>query len=193
MGNVSISSDRMNIEIERRFLVRVKAWSASAQDAVREQIVQAYLACDRERTARIRLYHDRAVLTVKGPGMDGARTEIECDIAVDAARAILDARLHAGVSIAKTRSTLRSRDLTWEVDQFEGENAGLMIAEVELGDHARSRAEWDARVDAEQPAWLGREITGEPRFSNGGLAMRPFATWPDGERDDVMREIEAGT
>jgi adenylate cyclase len=154
--------------------------------------VQAYLACDRERTARIRLYHDRAVLTVKGPTVDGARVEIECDIAADAARAIFDARLHAGVLIEKTRSTLRSGDLTWEVDQFEGENAGLMIAEVELGDRSRSRGDWDARVDAEQPAWLGHEITGEPRFSNGALAMRPFATWPAAERDDIMREIEAG-
>ena len=183
----------MNIEIERRFLVRVKAWVAAAQDAVREDIVQAYLACDRERTARIRLYHDRAVLTVKGPSVDGARTEIECDVAVDAARAILDSRLHAGVSIAKTRSTFRSGGLTWEVDQFEGENAGLVITEVELGDSSRSRAEWEARVDRERPGWLGREITGEPRFSNGALAMRPFATWSDGERDDIMREIEAAS
>jgi adenylate cyclase len=182
----------MNVEIERRFLVRVQPWAAAARHAKREHIVQAYLACDRERTARIRLYHDRAVLTVKGPTVDGARVEIECDIAADAARAIFDARLHAGVLIEKTRSTLRSGDLTWEVDQFEGENAGLMIAEVELGDRSRSRGDWDARVDAEQPAWLGHEITGEPRFSNGALAMRPFATWPAAERDDIMREIEAG-
>lgn len=183
----------MNVEIERRFLVRVKPWSVAAPDAVRERIVQAYLAADRERTARIRLYDDRAVLTVKGPGVGGARTEIECDIAVDAARAILDARLHAGVVIEKTRSTLRSGDLTWEVDQFEGENAGLMIAEVELDDRYGSRAEWDRRVDNERPGWLGREITGESRFSNGALAMRPFATWSDEERDDIMREIEAGS
>jgi adenylate cyclase len=182
----------MNVEIERRFLVRVEPWSVAARHAKREHLVQAYLASDRDRTARIRLYHDRAVLTVKGPTVGGARAEIECDIAADAARAIFDARLHAGVLIEKTRSTFRTGDLTWEVDQFEGENAGLMIAEVELGDRSRSRAEWDARVDAEHPAWLGREITGEPRFSNGALAMRPFASWPAAERDDIMREIEAG-
>ncbi|MGH7465450.1 MAG: hypothetical protein ACREK1_09760, partial [Longimicrobiales bacterium] len=115
-----------------------------------------------------------------------------CDIPVPAARAILDAGLFAGAPVEKTRSTLRSGRLTWEVDQFEGANAGLVIAEVELaGDDERGA--WDARVDRERPAWLGREITGESRFANSSLAMRPFGSWPERERAAVLHEIASRT
>lgn len=180
----------MSTETERRFLVRVRSWAAVAADATREHLVQAYLAAEPDRTVRIRLGAERAVLTVKGPSERGARTEIECPIDAMAARAILDARLFTGTPVEKTRSTLRIGKLVWEVDQFEGGNAGLVLAEVELAD-GETRAAWDARVDRERPDWAGREITGEPRFSNSGLALRPFATWPERERADVMREIES--
>lgn len=178
-----------NRETERRFIVRVGPWAAAAAEAAREHLVQVYLTAERERTVRIRLSADRAVLAVKGPSSGGSRTEIECDIAQDAARAILDARLFAGSPIEKTRSTICIGRLVWEVDQFEGANAGLVIAEVELGDETRS--EWDTRVDRERPDWLGREITGEARFTNSSLALRPFATWPERERDLVLSEIES--
>jgi adenylate cyclase len=178
-------------ETERRFLVRVREWAAAAPDAAREHLVQAYLAAERERTVRIRLGAGRAVLTVKGPSVRGSRTEIESRIAESAARAILDARLFVGTPVEKTRSRLTVGGLTWEVDQFEGANAGLVLAEVEFGDHQDTRTSWDARIDRERPQWLGREITGEWRFSNSNLALRPFVTWPEGERDGVMREIES--
>lgn len=181
----------MNIEIERRFLVRRKPWSAVVVAAPRERLVQAYLASDRERTVRVRLLGERALLTVKGPSADAARVEIECEIAPEAARAILDGRLYVGVPIEKTRSIVQANGLTWEVDQFDGVNAGLLIAEVEYAARYGGRAEWDARVDGERPGWLGREITDEPRFSNGVLALRPFASWPEEERTDIMREIES--
>jgi CYTH domain-containing protein len=180
----------MNIEIERRFLVRRKPWSAVKVTAPREHLVQAYLASDRERTVRIRLFGERALLTVKGPSADAARVEIECDIAAEAARAILDSHLHVGVPIEKTRTVVQMNGLTWEVDQFEGVNAGLVIAEIEYAERYGARAEWDARVDGERPEWLGREITGEPRFSKGALALRPFSAWPVEERADIVREIE---
>lgn len=178
-----------NTETERRFIVRVGRWAAAAEDAAREHLVQVYLTAERERTVRVRLTGDRAVLAVKGPSRGGSRTEIECEIAQDAARAILDARLFAGTPVEKTRSTLCIGELVWEVDQFEGANAGLVIAEVELGDDTRSA--WDARVDRERPEWIGREITGEARFTNSSLALRPFGTWPERERNAVLREIES--
>lgn len=178
-----------NTETERRFMVRVARWADAAAEASREHLVQFYLTAGRERTVRIRLSAGRAMLTVKGRSNGGSRTEIECPIAEDSARAILDARLFAGTPVEKTRSTVCIGQLVWEVDQFEGANAGLVIAEVELGSGARS--DWDARVDRERPAWLGREITGEARFTNSSLALRPFATWPAQEREAVLSEIES--
>lgn len=177
-------------EIERRFLVRVPVWAGNAASAEREHIVQFYLAAEPGRTVRIRLAGDGAVLTVKGPSVNAQRTEIECDVPLATARALLDAGLHVGTAIEKTRSALPVEGLLWQVDQFEGANAGLVIAEVELtGDDDRSA--WDARVDRHQPAWLGREITGEPHFANSSLALHPFARWPKAEREAVLREITA--
>lgn len=184
-------SHSANIEIERRFLVRVKPWAAAAPAATREHLLQVYLAAEEERTVRIRLRGERAVLTVKGRSIDAARTEVESDISAAAAYAILEARLYAGTPVEKTRSTLFVGALVWEVDQFEGANAGLVIAEVELMDDAGARAEWEARVDREVPEWLGREITGDARFNNSRLALRPFATWPEAERDAVLAELES--
>ena len=178
-----------NTETERRFMVRVARWEEAAAEASREHLVQFYLTAERERTVRIRLSAGSAILAVKGPSNGGSRTEIECAIAEDSARAILDARLFAGTPVEKTRSTICIGQLVWEVDQFEGANAGLVIAEVELG--TGSRSAWEARVDRERPDWLGREITGEARFTNSSLALRPFATWPERERDAVLSEIES--
>lgn len=178
-----------NTEIERRFIVRVARWEQAAAEASREHLIQFYLTAERERTVRIRLSAERAMLTVKGPSAGGSRTEIECAIAQEAARAVLDARLFAGAPVEKTRSTICIGELVWEVDQFEGANAGLVIAEVELGSGTRST--WEARVDRERPEWLGREITGEARFTNSSLALRPFATWPEHERHAVLSEIES--
>jgi adenylate cyclase len=184
-------SHSAHTEIERRFLVRVQAWAAAAPAATREHLVQVYLAAGEERTVRVRLRGERAVLTVKGRSVDGARTEVESDISAAAAFAILDARLYAGTPVEKTRSTLFLGQLVWEVDQFEGTNAGLVIAEVELAGEPDARKEWEARVDREQPEWLGPEITGDSRFTNSSLALRPFATWPEAERDAVLAELES--
>lgn len=184
-------SHSANIEVERRFLVHVGLWAAAAPGATREHLLQVYLAVGEERTVRVRLRGERAVLTVKGRSVDAARTEVECDISAAAAFAILDARLYAGAPVEKTRSTLFAGQLVWEVDQFDGANAGLVIAEVELAGGADARAEWDARVASERPAWLGREITSDARFSNSSLALRPFTTWPEAERDAVLMELES--
>lgn len=171
--------------------MRVQAWEVAAEMASREHLVQAYLTADIERTVRVRLGADRGVLTVKGPSAGGSRTEIECEIPRDTVLAILDARLYTGEPVIKTRSTLRIGNLVWEVDQFEGSNAGLVIAEVEHDGRSTSRREWETAVDGEQPAWLGREITGEGRFSNSSLARCPFGTWPQAEQEEILVEISS--
>jgi adenylate cyclase len=177
-------------ETERRFLVRVAAWSAVASEAEREHIVQVYLTAEPARTVRVRLIGDAAILTVKGPSEGASRVEIECALDAEAARTIVQEGLHAGEPVEKTRSTLCLGELTWQVDQFEGGNSGLVIAEVEHDEGAHSRDAWDEAVEAERPDWLGREITGDPRFTNSSLAVRPFAKWPERERTEVMRALE---
>lgn len=179
-------------EVERRFLVHAAHWAREAPDAVREKLVQVYLATGSDRTVRIRLNARGAVFTVKGSSEGAARTEIESAIDERAARAIIAERLYEGTVVEKTRHTITAGPLTWELDQFEGANAGLLIAEVEMKD-GDARGVWDTQVDSQQPVWLGREITGDHRFSNSQLASRPFTTWPGPERDAVLREITTGT
>ena len=178
-------------EVERRFLVHAADWAREAPAAEREKLAQVYLVTGPHCTARIRVNARGAVLTVKGPSVDASRTEIESAIDERAARAIIAEALHAGTVVEKTRSTIIAGPLTWEVDQFEGANAGLLIAEVEMKD-GYERGAWEALVDSQQPVWLGREITGDHRFSNSQLAMLPLAKWPVHERAAVLREIATG-
>lgn len=178
-------------ETERRFLVRVAAWEEAAEAASREQLIQAYLSAEVERTVRIRVGADSGRLTVKGPSTGGSRTEIECEIPRETVLAILDARLYSGEPVEKTRSTLRVGRLVWEIDQFEGRNAGLVIAEVEHDEDGGSRSAWEDDVDRALPAWVGREITGDSRFSNSSLARRPFSSWPEAEQEEVLAEISS--
>ena len=183
----------MAVEIERRFLVRVAEWAAvDATAATRERILQFYLSAERSPTVRVRITGDSAVLTVKGAPVGDARAEVEAPIDLAAARTMLEEGLYVGTPVEKTRSTLHLDGLTWQVDQFEGDNAGLIIAEVELDGNVRERANWDARVSSARLQWLGREITGDVRFANSRLAVRPFTQWPPDERDAVLREIEGG-
>ncbi|HEX6308709.1 MAG TPA: CYTH domain-containing protein [Longimicrobiales bacterium] len=179
------------IEIERRFLVRAPAWAREARIARREHIVQFYVAAAPERTVRVRLIGDRALLTVKGPAVNARRAEVECDIPIDTARALMDAGLYTGTPVEKTRSTVDIDGLAWQVDEFTGENGGLVIAEVELTG-AEDRSAWDERVDRARPEWLGREITGEPRFANSSLSMHPFTRWPEPGRSGVLHQIGSG-
>lgn len=154
----------MALEIERKFLVRDDSWRDQADGGTIYR--QGYLCTGKGRTVRVRLSADQAWLTIKGKAEGLARAEYEYPIPVAEAREILD--LCLPTVIHKTRYLVKHAGWTWEVDVFSGENEGLIVAEVELD-----------RVDAEValPAWVGGEVTLEPRYKNSRLTSLPFSRW----------------
>jgi CYTH domain-containing protein len=153
-------------EIERKFLVTSDAWRIGAEGKIYRQ---GYLSLDVDRTVRVRVAGDQGFLTVKGRSVGASRAEYEYPIPVAHAEEMLD-RLCLRPLIEKTRYRVAHEGLVWEVDAFAGENAGLVVAEVEL--------EAEDQVVA-LPPWVGREVTSDPRYANGSLVQRPFATWGD--------------
>lgn len=153
-------------EVERKFLVAGDGWRAGAR-GVRYR--QGYLSAGERAgcTVRVRVAGERAFLTIKGPSAAGARDEYEYVIPVADAEEMLS-RLAAGGIVEKTRYRVPFAGRTWEVDEFAGENAPLIVAEVELD-----------RIDDEValPPWVGREVTDDPRYTNAALAQRPFSRW----------------
>lgn len=159
----------MGTEIERRFLVSGDGWRGGRPG---RRLVQGYLATGPGCTVRVRLAGRQAWLTVKGPTRAGARAEFEYAVPPADARAILE-RCGVRARVEKVRHRVEHEGRTWEVDEFLGENAPLVMAEVEL-----SRA--GERVSL--PPWVGREVTEDPRYANAALAQRPFGSWPAGGR-----------
>jgi CYTH domain-containing protein len=156
--------ERMEKEIERKFLVRTDSWKKAVTSETR--IRQAYIAAEPDRSVRIRTRNDEtAQLTIKfGKGML-TRDEFEYPISHDDALEMLEFAI--GNVIEKTRFTVDFEGFTWEVDVFEGVYRGLVTAEVEMATEEDNPA---------LPAWLGREVTGDKRYSNQSLAterMRP--------------------
>lgn len=154
----------MGQEIERKFLVVGDAWRETAQGEV---ICQGYIPTQDARTVRVRRVGDRAYLTLKGPAVGLVRPEFEYPIPVDDAQTILDTLCQPPL-IEKTRYRLPQGDIVWEIDEFWGDNQGLIMAEVEL-----TRA--DQVVDL--PEWIGVEVSGDSRYHNSNLARYPFSTW----------------
>lgn len=152
-------------EIERKFLVtgeyRSKAYAHS-------RIMQGYICCARGKTVRVRIRDDKGYLTIKGAsGTSGlSRYEWEKEIPVDEARELMEI-CEPGV-IDKTRYLVRSGNHVFEVDEFYGENEGLVVAEVELS------AENESFV---KPDFIGREVTGDIRYYNSQLRLRPYRSW----------------
>ncbi len=151
-------------EIERKFLLRNDTWRTGA---VGVHFRQAYLSTEPERAVRIRTAGERAFLTIKGKSVGAARLEYEYPIPLTDANEMLD-RLCLRPVIEKTRYRIRHGGLSWEVDDFEGVNVGLVIAEVELVSE-------DQAIDL--PGWVGNEVTGDPRYYNANLITNPFSQW----------------
>lgn len=148
----------MALEIERKFLVRTDGWREAVRDSRR--LCQGYLARTSRVVVRVRIADDaEARITVKGCGSALVRQEFEYDIPVEDARALM--QLTLGRVVEKRRHIVPAGDETWEVDVFEGEHAGLVLAEIELD-----------REDAAfaRPDWLGEEVTGDERYYNVALA-----------------------
>lgn len=152
-------------EIERKFLLSNTAFLAGQRG---ERMVQGYLARTDRTTVRVRLGDERAWLTIKGRAQGISRHELEYEIPPDHARLCLE-EMCVGSLIDKTRYRVPHADHVWEIDVFHGDNAGLVVAEIEL----RSESEPFAC-----PSWLGAEVTHDPRYYNANLVTHPFSAWP---------------
>lgn len=161
----------MPIEIERKFLVADDSYKAMATSHSR--IAQGYLCSEHGRTVRVRLRDGRAYLTIKGPSAPGglSRYEFEKEITPDEGLSLF--RLCEPGVVEKFRWLVPCGNHVFEVDEFLGDNDGLVVAEVEL----RAADEPYAR-----PAFLGREVTGEERFYNSHLRRRPYKEWTADEK-----------
>lgn len=159
----------MPSEIERKFLVTGDAWRSAATG---ESIRQGYLWSEEGRSLRVRIAGEQAFLTLKSGRHGCSRQEYEYEIPLTDAREIM-ASMCDGPLIEKTRYTAVDGGLEWVIDVFEGENAGLVVAEVELDRE-------DEQVDL--PSWAGCEVTAEPRYLNVNLVARPYRLWTLAER-----------
>ncbi len=151
-------------EIERKFLVSSDAWRELASGT---NYRQGYLSTVKERTVRVRTIDDKGYLTIKGITVGATRAEYEYEIPADEANELLD-NLCERPLIEKTRYKIPHGGLTWEVDEFAGDNQGLIVAEVELTDEDQEVA---------LPDWAGEEVTGDPRYFNSNLIANPYSTW----------------
>jgi CYTH domain-containing protein len=154
----------MGIEIERKFLLKNDDWRKLGKG---ELYRQGYLSTDIERTVRIRTIGKKGYLTIKGITQNTQREEFEYDIPFEDANWMLDVLCKRPL-IEKTRYKISVKDLIWEVDEFFGENKGLIIAEVELRDANQSLA---------IPEWIGREVTEDPAYYNASLVEYPYSKW----------------
>ena len=154
------------IEIERKFLVLNNDFKA--ESFANHEIIQGYLSTNPERTVRIRIKGNSGYLTIKGSGSESgmSRYEWEKNIDYNEAKELINL-CEKGV-ISKTRFEVKSGKHTFEVDEFYGENQGLIIAEIEL--------ESEDEV-FEKPNWLGQEVTNDERYYNAYLSQKPFTTW----------------
>lgn len=154
----------MATEIERKFLVAGEDWRALATAS---RYRQGYLSTVKERTVRVRTVDGKGYLTIKGLSVGATRAEYEYEIPGADAGEMLDSLCEKPI-VEKDRYTIPVGDVVWEVDEFLGVNAGLIVAEVELQSEDQSFA---------KPDWIGAEVTGDRRYFNANLVARPFSTW----------------
>lgn len=154
------------IEIERKFLVRSDDFKKESKCNTR--IVQGFLNTDPLRTVRVRIKGDEGYLTVKGVGNDRGTTrfEWEIDIPLDEAEALL--KLAEPGIIEKVRYEVPVGNHLFEIDEFLGENQGLIVAEIELQNEEEL---------FDRPTWLGDEVTGDEKYYNSQLSKQPYGSW----------------
>lgn len=157
----------MALEIERKYLVADDSWRDNNPAGTR--MSQGYLSRDSGRTVRVRLAGEKAWLTIKGAAEGISRAEFEYEIPPADASELLG--LCVPAVIDKTRYRIPFGGHVWEVDVFHGENEGLVVAEVELGDEAEM---------PELPPWVDQEVSADRRYANSCLSEMPFKVWPHG-------------
>jgi len=156
----------VSIEIERKFLVRGEEWKTWSKPVL---LRQGYLSSAPERVVRVRIEGDEAMLTIKGRNVGAARNEWEYPIPIKDASVLLD-QLCEQPLIEKYRYRIEYRGFIWEIDEFFGENTGLVVAEIELQSE-------DQAFD--KPDWIGDEVTHDPRYFNANLIRHPYRNWQE--------------
>jgi adenylate cyclase len=152
-------------EIERKFLINHDKWE-QVEKPIGDFYRQGYLLTDPNKTIRVRLTNTSAFLTIKGLSVGATRPEFEYEIPMQDAKELLDN--FAISELSKVRYKINFKDKLWEVDEFLGNNLGLIVAEIELENENEA---------FEMPDWIGREVTGEQKYYNSNLTIVPFKDW----------------
>lgn len=155
-----------HLEIERKFLVTSDAYQQEAASSIR--IAQGFLSTDPQRTVRVRIMGNQGFLTVKGASNASGTSRFEWETEISAAEATNLIDLCKDVILEKVRFMVPLGNHVFEVDEFLGENKGLVVAEVEL----QHEDEF-----FERPSWLGEEVTGQKEYYNSQLSQKPFTEW----------------
>ncbi|HEX6426160.1 MAG TPA: CYTH domain-containing protein [Niastella sp.] len=155
----------MGIEIERKFLVNKDKWSLVLKEE-KSLFRQGYIVSDPEKTVRVRLTDKEGYLTIKGPAVGLARPEYEYSIPKEDAQQLLDSFCKSEVH--KIRYFIDHNNKLWEVDEFLGQNEGLIVAEIELTSEDEPFS---------IPDWIDKEVTDEKKYSNSNLAINPYKNW----------------
>jgi adenylate cyclase len=154
----------MGVEIERKFLLRGDAWRELGEPVL---LRQGYLSSHKERVVRVRIEGGQGVLTIKGRTVGMTRGEWEYPIPLDEAAELLDGLCERPL-IEKYRRRIAVGPHVWEVDEFLGANAGLVVAEIELASEDEA---------FERPDWIGEEVSDDVRYLNANLIRHPFSAW----------------
>jgi adenylate cyclase len=154
----------MGTEIERKFLLTGDAWRENARGLL---LRQGYICSRPEGTVRVRTSHNQGYLTLKGKTTGITRCEFEYLIPLEEANILLDQLCERPV-LEKIRYLVDYKGFTWEIDEFLGDNAGLLIAEIELEAEDQSFA---------KPDWVGEEVSGDARYFNSSLSRNPYLRW----------------
>jgi adenylate cyclase len=152
----------MATEIERKFLLK----EGVRPSGTAMKCCQGFLSRAKERTVRVRTVNDKGYLTIKGIAVGASRPEFEYEIPYQDALELLD--ICEKPLIVKNRYRVEEGGVVWEIDEFFGENKGLIIAELELESEDQ---------EFEKPDWVGEEVTGDPRYYNANLIKNPYTKW----------------
>ncbi|AXY72460.1 CYTH domain-containing protein [Paraflavitalea soli] len=155
----------MAIEIERKYLIDHEKWQ-QVEKPLGQRYRQGYLLTDAQKTIRVRVTETSGFLTIKGLSVGATRPEYEYEIPIPDALELLDN--FAISELSKIRYTISFENKVWEVDEFLGDNAGLIIAEIELTSESEH---------FKCPDWVDKEVTGDEKYYNSNLTIAPFKSW----------------
>ena len=158
----------MAVEIEKKFLLINESWK---KDSTSEIYFQGYISSGTGKTVRVRIAGEKGFLTIKGKHSGISRMEFEYPIPVDDAKVLLEEICEQPI-IHKKRYRVEYGGFLWEIDEFYGENLGLLLAEIELENENQ---------EFPIPEWLGREVSHDGRYYNASLRRNPYSNWKDSQ------------